>query len=34
MKVSELASCNRGQADVVVISVHGLIGITLHQVEP
>lgn len=33
MKVSELASCNRGQADVVVVPLHGLIGKTLHQVE-
>lgn len=31
MKVGELASCNRGQADVVIILLHCLIRITLHQ---
>lgn len=30
MVISKLASCNGGQADIVVIPLHYLIGITLH----
>lgn len=33
MKVGELASRNRGQADIVVIPLHCLIRVTLHQLE-
>lgn len=33
MKVSTLASCNGGQADVVIIPVHRLVGKALHQLK-
>lgn len=33
MKVGGLASRNRGQADIVVIPLHCLIRVTLHQLE-